>query len=771
MKYTLLALLLAASAQAAGLDQYNVVWDSPSKDASGSMPVGNGDIGLNVWVQDGDLLFLIGKADAWDENSINCKLARVRVKFSPNPFSDGAPFRQATVLENGEIEITAGAAGSAVTTRLWVDANRPVVHVESRGEKPFSQQVILETWRNAPTTIATEVSDLFHILTKKGKAPEPDPYPTVVFPDVVVSGKPDRLLWYHHNIVPPNDGYQINLDLQGMGSYSQQMAHPLAGRTFGAAIKGDGFTSTDSRTLQSEPATSHSFAVYPLTVPNTTPEAWMAKLDAQISEVEAVPLEEARAAHRAWWSAFWNRSWMKISSRETPDPTGEKATAFEVARAYQLSRYLNACAGRGAQPIKFNGSLFSVGKEGNPDYRLWGGPGFWFQNQRLIYWPMLAQGDYDLMEPWFRMYRENLPFAKERTQKYFHHDGAFFGETIMFWGAEASSHYGWQRPFESRPSPLCECPYVTYYWQGNLEMLAMMLDYYEQTGDTAFATRTLLPHAEEITKFYDLHYKRDAKGKLLFDPAQSLETYQSGVINPLPEIAGLLSQMPRLLALPHSMTTATQRERWKSLLDDTPAVPRGVKEEKEVFLPAERFLPKTRNIENPELYGIFPYRIHGIGKPDLDVARTTYALRNNKNFACWHQDQVQAALLGLTEEAKEGVRSRAAAQRHSTSRFPVFWNAWPDWTPDVDHGGNLQLALQAMAMQIDGEKIRLLPAWPSTWDVSFKLHAPGNTIVECDYSGGKIQRLVVTPESRRRDVILPGAATRAPSKGNAPTGE
>lgn len=42
-------------------EPYNVVWNSPSHDTSGTMPLGNGDIGINVWVEeDGDLLFLIG---------------------------------------------------------------------------------------------------------------------------------------------------------------------------------------------------------------------------------------------------------------------------------------------------------------------------------------------------------------------------------------------------------------------------------------------------------------------------------------------------------------------------------------------------------------------------------------------------------------------------------------------------------------------------------------------------------------------------------------
>ena len=87
------------------LDASNVVWDSPSADAAGSMPIGNGDIGLNVWAEaDGDLLFLIGKTDSWSENARLLKLGRVRVKLSPNPFGQGLPFRQTLRLRQGEIE-------------------------------------------------------------------------------------------------------------------------------------------------------------------------------------------------------------------------------------------------------------------------------------------------------------------------------------------------------------------------------------------------------------------------------------------------------------------------------------------------------------------------------------------------------------------------------------------------------------------------------------------------------------------------------------------
>ncbi|MEA3368386.1 MAG: DUF5703 domain-containing protein, partial [Planctomycetota bacterium] len=50
------------------MDPYNVVWQTPSKDPSGSMPLGNGSTGLNAWVEEsGDLLFYISRIDTWGD--------------------------------------------------------------------------------------------------------------------------------------------------------------------------------------------------------------------------------------------------------------------------------------------------------------------------------------------------------------------------------------------------------------------------------------------------------------------------------------------------------------------------------------------------------------------------------------------------------------------------------------------------------------------------------------------------------------------------------
>ena len=89
------------------------------------------------------------------------------------------------------------------------------------------------------------------------------------------------------------------------------------------------------------------------------------------------------------------------------------------------------------------------------------------------------------------------------------------------------------------------------------------------------------------------------------------------------------------------------------------------------------------------------------------------------------------------------------------ARFRGFFGPNYDWVPDFDHGSVTQLALQTMLVQSVGEKILLFPAWPAErWDVTFRLHLPRQTVVEGELKDGRLLRLAVTPEERRRDVVV-----------------
>src|SRR5437879_2432548 len=106
--------------RAASIEDYNVIWTTQSRNSSESMPCGGGDIGLNVWVENGELLFYVSRSGTFDENNCMLKLGRVRVTLSPNPLND-ASFRQELKLKEGSIVITA----KETTIRIWVDVFRP----------------------------------------------------------------------------------------------------------------------------------------------------------------------------------------------------------------------------------------------------------------------------------------------------------------------------------------------------------------------------------------------------------------------------------------------------------------------------------------------------------------------------------------------------------------------------------------------------------------------------------------------------------------------
>jgi hypothetical protein len=116
----------------------------------------------------------------------------------------------------------------------------------------------------------------------------------------------------------------------------------------------------------------------------------------------------------------------------------------------------------------------------------------------------------------------------------------------------------------------------------------------------------------------------------------------------------------------------------------------------------------------------------------------------------WHQDGIFFARMGLTAEAADYNTRKL---RDSERRFPTFWGPGHDWVPDHNWGGSGMIGLQEMLLQTIGDQIVLFPAWPREWDVDFKLHAPGQTVVEGVLKDGELKSLNVTPPSRAKDVV------------------
>jgi len=745
------------------ISTYNVVWDNQSVNSSESMPCGGGDIGLNVWVENGEILFYMSRSGTFDENNQMLKLGRVRLNISPE-ITTGNDFRQTLQLDKGSVLIS----GNNTETLIWVDVFRPVIHVEITSKQNIRLTADYETWRYddflpvdaqfRSTSFKHPRADL-EIITRKD----------------IVETTADQIVFYHRNREDLDDVFDLTVKEQKMDSVKNEMFNPIRNLTFGGYFKGENLkfqgigdgqyldTKFKSYKLGSaKPAKRFNLEIGLAVEQTTTINDWKTILS-NIEKEASQNKKTAKTKTLKWWSEFWERSYIFIDGQ----PEDEQ---WQVGRNYNLFRYQLACNAFGKYPTKFNGGLFtfdpSLVKEknrGTPDHRDWGGGTMTAQNQRLVYWGMLRSGDFDMMRPQFEFYRRSLKNAELRSQVYWNHNGACFTEQIENFGLPQFYEYSlwsmFQRPADFDPG-IQYNPWINYLWDTVFEFCMMIIE--TQRYDNQDITE-YIPLIESCLTFFDEHYRYEAgkRGPNIFDgnrryvfyPSTACETYKMAY-NPTTVICALRSVITRLLELPDGYVAEENRDKWEKMFRRIPPIPKREIDGHQMLAPAENW-QIINNIEAPQLYPVFPWGIFGVGKPDIEIARNTYFydphVVQQKSVESWKQYPIFAARLGLPDEASTLICQKL---KNADRRFPTFWGPGHDWVPDHNWGGSGMIALQEMLMQTDGKKIYLLPAWNRTWNADFRLHAPYNTTIEARVEQGKIVEMKVTPKEREKDVVI-----------------
>ena len=754
-----------AKASQKGLDNYNIVWNSPSANSLESMPCGGGDIGMNVWVEDGDLLIYISRSGTFDELNSFPKLGRIRITMSPNPLENPDHFHQELKLKEGYVEIKARKNGTETTINIWADVFNPVSHIDVTSNVPTKLYATYEGWRFKERVLSkpeTEVCRTYMNAPVKAIVK----CDTVKFDDTSV-------LFYHRNA--GESAFDLAIKQQKLEPIKDKFWNPINKLTFGGRLFAPNmipagntqgkYASTDYKGWQLcsiNPSRKHNIKVVMHTAYAESIDEWLQEL----SETEKKIIANEKSIRKAtlkWWNDFWDRSYIFIDN-DIPDPKNEK---WQVGRNYQVFRYQLACNAYGSYPTKFNGGLFTTDPEYinksfnySPDFRKWGGGSFTAQNQRLVYWPMLKSGDFDMMKSQFDFYNNMLNNAELRSMHYWGHQGACFTEQIENFGLPVGFEYSWKRPEDFDPGEQYNA-WIEYQWDTVLEFCMMIIDTYFYNGTNI---SKYLPLIESCLKFYDEHYqylslKRtpkalDAQGKLVLYPSTALETYKMAT-NPITTVTALKCVSQAMLDLPKEYLTKDQREYIESFRKRIPDdIYYRVQNGKKTFSPAKSW-ERINNTEFPQLYTVFPWGIHGIGKEELDIARNTWYYGNDvpqqKGIISWQQNAIFCAKLGLKKEAAELTIQK---MKDSGRRFPTWWGPGYDWTPDHNWGGSGMIGLQEMIMQCDGNNIYIGAGLPDDWNVKFKLCAPQNTIVEGHIAKGKVIDLIVTPEYRKKDVIF-----------------
>lgn len=754
-----------AKASQKGLDNYNIVWNSPSANSLESMPCGGGDIGMNVWVEDGDLLIYISRSGTFDELNSFPKLGRIRITMSPNPLENPDHFHQELKLKEGYVEIKARKNGTETTINIWADVFNPVSHIDVTSNVPTKLYAAYEGWRFKERVLSKPETEVCRTYMNA-------PVKAVVKCDTVKFDG-TGVLFYHRNA--GESAFDLAIKQQKLEPIKGQFWNPINKLTFGGRLFAPNmipagntqgkYASTDYKGWQLcsiNPSRKHNIKVVMHTAYAESIDEWLQEL----SETEKKIIANEKSIRKAtlkWWNDFWDRSYIFIDN-DIPDPKNEK---WQVGRNYQVFRYQLACNAYGSYPTKFNGGLFTTDPEYinksfnySPDFRKWGGGSFTAQNQRLVYWPMLKSGDFDMMKSQFDFYNNMLNNAELRSMHYWGHQGACFTEQIENFGLPVGFEYSWKRPEDFDPGVQYNA-WIEYQWDTVLEFCMMIIDTYFYNGTNI---SKYLPLIESCLKFYDEHYqylslKRtpkalDAQGKLVLYPSTALETYKMAT-NPITTVTALKCVSQAMLDLPKEYLTKDQREYIESFRKRIPDdIYYRVQNGKKTFSPAKSW-ERINNTEFPQLYTVFPWGIHGIGKEELDIARNTWYYGNDvpqqKGVISWQQNAIFCAKLGLKKEAAELTIQK---MKDSGRRFPTWWGPGYDWTPDHNWGGSGMIGLQEMIMQCDGNNIYIGAGLPDDWNVKFKLCAPQNTIVEGHISKGKVINLIVTPEYRKKDVIF-----------------
>lgn len=728
---TILLLIAAVLAHATDYVPCDVVWATQSRNSSESMPCGGHDIGMNVWVEDGDVLFYIQQSGWFDENNTLLKAGRWRLHIDGKPF-DTSRFEQRLCLDEGCIYIK----GEDLEVRLWADVEEPVVFVATQSQHTERRATLsYESWRyrDRQVTKAECQQCSYKWLVAED---------CTTFADSIEAGS-DHLTFYHRN--RQETVFDFTVSREHLDAIKDSLYNPIGGLLMQGAMHAPGFhyTGTTTGEYAGTDYRSWNYSCNALrSVGIMIDLRYLNHKRYELNEVDGcgtiasysfpvLSMGDSRKRSAAWWHQYWQRSWI-VS--DTPDDSLQT-----MLRNYELMRYMLGCNAHGQWPTKFNGGLFTFDPvyvdstmAFTPDYRKWGGGTMTAQNQRLVYWPLLKSGDYDVLQPQIDTYLRMLPNAIARTRHYWGHGGASFTEQTENFGLPNPAEYGKHKAGDDLGVE--KNKWLEYEWDTALEFAMMELLMSQGKSGNSRYDGTL---ATECLRFFDEHYRWEARkrgepeldslGRLVVYPGSGCETYKMAR-NPSSTIAAIK-------AVAHAKRHTLNAE-------FISPIPLHTIDGDTCIAPAENW-ERIQNTETPQLYPVWPWRIFGLGRPGLDIARNTYLkdphaieMRSTKG---WKQDNIWAACIGLTDEAR---RLNTEKLSNGPYRFTAFWDPGFDWAPDHNRGGAGMIGLQEMLLQEkpNGE-LMLFPAWPREWNCHFRLYTSDGRAVEASLKNGKTEKV------------------------------
>lgn len=693
------------------LARNDVVYQVPTDRSEDGLPIGNGDVGTMVWTpsDEGGIAFQLNKVDAWstDNNphfySSNAlpSLARIVIKPSQPLQQSTTSFHQQLTLSQGLVDINATYARGACHTRTFLDATRPVMAVEISDTRPGAGAITatMSNWR----------------------IPIDNPRNS----NVSMSIRQDSIIL-----------------LQQYKTTSHYYRYAVA---LGGTEKTAQYSLDDVRTgyITQTPVKGKPAIVLAAVAGSTDPTVDVAEQAyGELTRARRAGLTALLKEHTDWWQRFWSRmrTYVQLDSND--------GVAEYLEAMWYICLYQTASSSRGAFPPKFNGSIFLADR----DFRGWGG-NYWVWNTESMYFPLFAQNAMELVEPFYKMYWDELPAAKTAARQRWDKEGAFFIESTSFDGQEELTE---EEVHNARLSNLGENPnfsYCSHILSSGSEIARIFWNRYAYTGDEAWLRDRAYPMMREVSLFYLDYFNKGEDGQYHIYPTNGHEAYW-GIRDGIMDLAAVRWLFPRVIeASTKLQVDAELRSRCATMLEYLAPYPTAeTPGAQELYpIPAGTFAPgllgEVKGRQNGEAVRctpVWPFEDIAVGvSADDQLTRARQTLPTEifgspdatAGLPGWTRTPIMAARLGMKDLTKQ-LLLRSAFFGRSYPSFPAL-----DHELGVVRGEFAQIASTAIdeaLLQSHHGLLQFFPAWPDDWNARFSLLAEGNVMVEAERSGGVV---------------------------------
>jgi hypothetical protein len=485
-------------------------------------------------------------------------------------------------------------------------------------------------------------------------------------------------------------------------------------------------------------------------------------------KVRELGFENTLASHRKGWHSFWDRSFIHAVS--------DSGDAEMIAEHWAWTMYIMGSSSRGILPAKFNGMIW--GTEG--DKRRWGSL-YWWWNTQIIYRPLIAANHGELMKPLFDMYARILEPARIAARQQWASKGIFLPETTSFDGLEKlpeniaselqqfllgnktldqtteefreftsarngyDSRYNWLHKRSTAPYS-----WVTHIFFSGAQIAWHHWLYWEYTQDKEFLRTRAYPLIRGVAEFYrnfpNLKLGKDGLYHLHRVNDQELLW---GVRDPHNEIWAMQGIFATAIAASKILNVdADMRPKWQNLIDHLapPPLSTDLDVVKGCFFPHPSGRPvwalgrnPVRHIEGLESDNIVRpcvdydiWTLESTNKAMTQIAHDTFDTEPARNRA--HEGKyaydlteipLMAAALGRADDVRVILPTQLKHKRLPNRLSLEDGEQNQSIEPIATVATATQWALIQSIPPATGQDpvIRLFPAWPREWDVTFELLA------------------------------------------------